>query len=539
MSRSSVPSIGAWFPGSWSPALTPDDLHHAAAFVREPVHVVREEATGRIGVARGGAVSMDGASGWGWLGTLPALWPEWLGDRSFTEVHGLRFPYVAGAMANGIHTSALTIALAKAGMLGFFGAAGLTLERVSKGLDEIQGALRNGETYGMNLIHAPNEPGHEMATVEMYLKRGVHRVEAAAYMGLNAMIVRYAYTGVRRGADGRIERTNFVFAKISRPEVARRFMSPAPAELLDQCVSKGWLTREEAEIARKLPVAEDISVEADSGGHTDNRPLPALFPTILQLRDQLAREFGFDRPIRVGAGGGLGTPGAVAAAFELGAAFVLTGSVNQCSVEAGLSDDGKRMLLQADLADVIMAPAADMFEMGVKVQVLKRGTMFGNRALKLYDLYVAHPSWESIPAGERARIEKELLHTSFEEVWAGTEKFFAVRGPHEVERANKDPKHKMALVFRWYLGLSSKWAIAGDPKRKLDYQIWCGPALGSFNAWVKGSPLEPLEARTGVQIGLNLMEGAARVTRAHQLRTFGVPVPAGAFQFAPRIISPG
>jgi hypothetical protein len=91
----------------------------------------------------------------------------------------------------------------------------------------------------------------------------------------------------------------------------------------------------------------------------------------------------------------------------------------------------------------------------------------------------------------------------------------------------------MALVFRWYLGLSSKWAISGDPRR-LDYQIWCGPAMGAFNEWVRGSFLEPPEHRSVVQIALNLLEGAAVVTRAHQLRTFGVPVPAAAFDYRPR-----
>ena len=92
----------------------------------------------------------------------------------------------------------------------------------------------------------------------------------------------------------------------------------------------------------------------------------------------------------------------------------------------------------------------------------------------------------------------------------------------------------MALCFRWYLGLSSRWAIAGDAQRKLDYQIWCGPAMGAFNDWVKGSFLEPPASRTVVQIARNLMEGAAVITRAHQLRTYGVPVPTTAFRFAPR-----
>ena len=48
----------------------------------------------------------------------------------------------------------------------------------------------------------------------------------------------------------------------------------------------------------------------------------------------------------------------------------------------------------------------------------------------------------------------------------------------------------MALVFRWYLGQSSRWANAGEPTRKLDYQVWCGPAMGAFNEWAKGSFLE-------------------------------------------------
>ncbi len=242
--------------------------------------------------------------------------------------------------------------------------------------------------------------------MELYLKRGVRRAEAAAYMGLNPMVVRFAYSGVKRLPDGRVDRKNHLFAKISRPEVAARFLSPAPAEILDTCVRNGWLTRDEAELARSLPVAEDITVEADSGGHTDNQPLVALFPVILGVRDELAAKYGYHRPIRVGAAGGLSTPESVAAAFALGAAYVLTGSVNQSCIESGLSDEGKKMLAQADLPDVVMTPAADMFELGVQVQVLKRGTMFGVRAQRLYDLYVAHDSIESLPGG-RARAHRE------------------------------------------------------------------------------------------------------------------------------------
>ena len=77
-------------------------------------------------------------------------------------------------------------------------------------------------------------------------------------------------------------------------------------------------------------------MEADSGGHTDNRPLLALLPSILALRDELQSRYGFSTPSRIGAAGSIGTPAAVSAAFALGAAYVLTGSINQSARESGL-----------------------------------------------------------------------------------------------------------------------------------------------------------------------------------------------------------
>ena len=213
---------------------------------------------------------------------------------------------------------------------------------------------------------------------------------------------------------------------------------------------------------------------------------------------------------------------------------MLTGSVNQAAIESDLSTLGKEMLAKAGIADVVMAPAADMFEMGVKVQVLKRGTLFSQRGHKLYEIYNQYESFEALPKVEREKLEKEIFGDSLENIWEGTRQFFAERDPRQLERAAKDPKHKMALVFRWYLGKSSRWAIAGDPARVMDYQIWCGPSQGAFNEWVKGSFLEPAANRTVVQIARNLLEGAAVATRAQQLRTFGVAVPDSAYEFRPR-----
>src|SRR5690242_10219262 len=57
----------------------------------------------------------------------PALTPERLGDPEFGREHGARYAYVTGAMANGIASVELVEAGARAGMLSFFGAAGLSL----------------------------------------------------------------------------------------------------------------------------------------------------------------------------------------------------------------------------------------------------------------------------------------------------------------------------------------------------------------------------------------------------------------------------
>ena len=529
---------------SSSDAASVDDtgLLRAVRRVREPCAVIKD-VDGRVGAAFGGQV-LPRAAGQGLrvVGVLPALWPEHLGDRTFAEIHGCRFPYVVGEMANGIATARMVVAAHAHGLLGFFGAAGLPPARIETALDQIErgvaanmaaGTGGHARAWGANLIHSPHEPDLENAVVDLFLRRNVTRVSASAYMDLTPMVVRYAATGLRMDGEGNVVRAHRVFAKISRPETARRFLEPAPARILELLLAQGAITAEEARIAALVPVATDVTVEADSGGHTDNQALPAVLPTVLRLRNDIARARGYQEPIRVGAAGGLGTPGAIAAAFSMGAAYVLTGSINQSAVESGLSEQGKRLLASAALGDVTMAPAADMFEMGVKVQVLKRGTMFASRAHKLYELYRAHPSLEAIPELERAKLERDVLRSSIEELWTSTRAFFAKRDAREIHKAEQDPKHKMALVFRAYLGQASKWAIAGDDARALDFQIWCGPAMGACNAWVTGSVLEPLHARTVGQIGLNLLEGAAVVTRAQQLRTFGAAVPDSAFFFAP------
>ncbi|MFF8729485.1 hypothetical protein ACF073_23745 [Streptomyces sp. NPDC015171] len=75
----------------------------------------------------------------------------------------------------------------------------------------------------------------------------------------------------------------------------------------------------------------------DPTGHTDAGNAYVRMPAMSELRDRVTREEGYAEPVPPGAAGGTGTPQAALAAFALRADFIVTGSANQCTVEAATS----------------------------------------------------------------------------------------------------------------------------------------------------------------------------------------------------------
>lgn len=464
------------------------------------------------------------------LGYAPPCLPEQLGDPSFCAELAIRYPYLGGSMAKGISSVAMVEALGRAGMLGFFGAAGLPLTTVA---DAVAKLSQGGFPYGCNLIHSPHEPELEQALAELYINKGMRLVEASAFLDLTLPLVRYRVHGIHRDDKGNIVAPNRIVAKVSREELAAKFFAPPPEPFLRELLASRAITQEQAEMAAGIPMAQYITAEADSGGHTDNRPAGALFPTILSLATRLEAVHNYNMKLRAGLAGGISTPAAAAAAFAMGAAYIMTGSVNQACLESGTSDEVRSMLAETRQADVAMAPAADMFEMGVNVQVLKRGTMFPMRAAKLFEIYQSYASLAEIPAAERERLEKTFFKAPLEDIWRLTREYFQSRDPHQVERGDKEPKHRMALVFRWYLGQAAHWAKDGDATRKIDYQVWCGPAMGAFNEWAAGSRLESPSNRAVATVAMNILYGAALLARVNFLRCQGIAIPPQVLRMEP------
>jgi PfaD family protein len=504
-----------------------DRLRDCLLDLETPLRAV--QTPGGVDIICHGEAVQEDQEGLAWV---PSVTIGQFGDPGFLRDYGVRAAYYAGAMANAIASTQMVIALGKAGLMGAYGAGGVSPQRIEEAIQEIQAALPNGP-YAFNLLHSPFEPQIEQATVELYLRYGVRVVEAAAFIRLSESLVQYRAAGLSQDADGGVIIQNHIIAKLSRTEVATQFMQPAPEKILDSLLAAGRITAEQAQLARLVPVADDITVEADSGGHTDQRPLVCLLPTMLALRDEIQTRHKYAHPPRVGVGGGIGTPEAVLAAYMMGAAYVVTGSINHASVEAGTSTHTKQLLASAAMTDVTMAPSADMFEMGGRVQVLKKGTLFAMRAQKLYEIYSSYATVEDIPAQERESLEKKIFQRTLEAVWADTEKFFEARDPAQLEKARQNPKIKMALIFRWYLGLASRWSCTGETGREMDYQIWCGPVMGTFNDWVRGTYLEPIENRHAADMALHLLRGCAYRYRLQSLRVQGIQLPSALDVYRP------
>ncbi len=438
------------------------------------------------------------------------LTPNRLGSAAFKEAYGLDYAYVTGAMVKGIASPALVTRIGQMGGLAFLGTGGLGSEEIEQHIRSIESQLGPGRAFGVNFLFHPGGEAEELRRIDDLLRLRVSNIEASAYMQVTPALVKFRLRGLREDGSGGVRGRHRIMAKVSRPEIARLFLSPPPEELITSLLATAQINADEARLGRKVSLATDITVEADSGGHTDMGDMPVLLPTLFRLRDRLQAEWKLAEPVRIGVAGGIGTPESVAMAYLMGADYVVTGSMNQCTVEAQTSDLVKDMLQGLDVQDTAYAPAGDMFELGAKIQVLKKGVFFPMRATKLFDLWRTHSSLESLPAGVRAEIEGKYLSRSFEDVWRETEAHYRKVAPAEIERAERDPRARMALVFKWYFVHSMRLALSGHASQRTNFQVHTGPVMGAVNQWLAGSAMEDWRNRHVDELGLRLLEECAK-----------------------------
>jgi trans-AT polyketide synthase, acyltransferase and oxidoreductase domains len=428
-----------------------------------------------------------------------------LGSAAFRAAYGVEFAYVAGGMHGGIGSVDLVARMARAGMLSFLGTAGLPPGQVAEALGRLSTELPGGAPYGVNLTYEPYGAGREDELVDLLLASDVRCLEVGTYVTVTPALVRYRLRGAHRSTDDRVVVPRRLLAKVSRPDVAEQFLSPPPGDIVTRLREQGAITDAEAAVAALVPMADDLCALGDTGGYTEMGVLPAVLPSILRLRDEVARRQPAAAAVRVGAGGGIGTPEAAAAAFVLGADFVLTGSVNLATAESGLCERVKDLLAGVDVQDTAYAPFGDLFELGGRARVVKKGVLFHARANRLYDIWRAHDDWRQVGVDTRRQVEQRWLRASFDDVYTKLRQDLPAGDPEP------DAKRAMALVFRWYCAQARRAAVDGDPAYEVDWEVCCGPALGAANRWLRGTPLAAWRDRHTDEVGRRLMNEAALV----------------------------
>lgn len=134
------------------------------------------------------------------------------GDSSFKKTYGTKYCYYAGAMANGIASAEMVIALGKSGFMGSYGSGGLSLERISADIDKIQSALFHGEPYMINMLSSRNADA-EWKLARLFIEKNVHAVEASAFIMLSEPLVYYRLHGLTENKDGSVNIPNKVLPK--------------------------------------------------------------------------------------------------------------------------------------------------------------------------------------------------------------------------------------------------------------------------------------------------------------------------------------
>ena len=434
-----------------------------------------------------------------------------LGSQQFLSDYNLRYPYVAGSMCNGISSDKFVIKMAKSGFLAFLGSYGLSISEVKTLVNSCKSKLQHNQRFGINIHYGTGDVIYHQQLISLCLNLSVSCIEVSGFDNVTRDLVRYRAKGLSQ-INGEINIKNKILLKTAKPIIAEVFMQSAPLHLLDQLLAENLISDDEHKLSKQIPMADDICVEGDSGWKNSQTVTIIKLPEIIELRDKHMADYRLSNKIRIGCSGGLGTPQALAAVFALGADFVLTGSINQCTVESGMSDHVKNILQNITTDDTCNVPAGDMFESGAKVGVVRKNTFFPMRAQKLYDLYRLYDGWQYIEMETKQQIEKHFFKRSYESIFQEVKTTISIE---ELKQAEKNSKYKMELVFKWYFENSKQSALLGKDSEQKNHQIYCGPAMGAFNQWAAKGPYANWRNRHVDDMAISLLDSTKQFLQSY------------------------
>lgn len=377
-------------------------------------------------------------------------WFSVLGDPRVTQAYRLRLPYLADALPYGISGPVMLRRLADAGLFGFLGTRGVPLAAVAADIRELTAPGLYGR-WGIELPAERLDPPRARALACLAADAGVRHAVTAGWSGVSAELVHWRFA---HGSAGRR-----LLVRITGHQQAQAFLRPAPAGLIAELLRSGRLTPGEAAAAARLPVATDLCVQPEPG----STAMAGLLPAVLRA----AREAGAagEAEVLVGAGG-IATPEEAATAMLLGAGFLVTAAINQCTPQARTCEAVKDLLATVRQEDTVLAPSAELFLLGGQEHMVRKATLFPARAAHLYGLHLARVPLRQLPAATRQLIERDYLGEPI---------------GHAVGKENKENEPRMADVLARYFDTGTSAALEGRGEQRLNWHIPCDPELGAFN----------------------------------------------------------
>ena len=427
-----------------------------------------------------------------------------LGSQYFLNDYQVEFPYVAGSMCHGISSVEWVAAMASAGFLSYFGSHGLAKQDLEQAIHQLKIQINDTSRFGMNISYENNHPEKSKEWIELFLATDIRNIELSGFTHVTEELVKFRLKGLQKHDDGQLIRQHKLLVKTDSIDVASLFMSPPPPFIVHKLLEEGVITPQQAEQSSFISMADDICVEGDTGWRTNRANILINLPLMIKRRDQIQKNNQYANIIRVGAAGGLGTPSAMVAMFILGADFVLTGSINQCTKEANIADSVKDILQKIEPEDVCHAPYGEQFESGEVVQIIRKGMFFPARAQKLFDLYRLYDNLNQIEQETITAIEQHYFNNSLNNVYQELIDSHQL-DQNTINKSNQDPKFKMALIFRSYFNNAAK-SIQKDFNNNRNHQIFSSQALGAFNQLVKNTELEDWRQRSVSRVAMFLIE---------------------------------
>lgn len=449
-----------------------------------------------------------------------------LGSASFKKRYGLDYAYLIGGMFKGISSAAMVIEAARSGMLAFYGARDVPLKILKQQLGEIKAGVPGGRCFGVSLFHNPFDIRAEEQIIDLLISEDIRCISLSGCFDVFPHILRYRIAGLYRDKEGVIKNRHKVIVKISHPAIMELFLQPPSEKQIRELLDRQLITAEQAGLARNIGggirggiregigegmgigIADDFCVTGEAAARTGQESGFTLLPALKRIKEKVCPAYPGAREVHIGYAGGIGTPEAAMTAFLLGADFILTGTINQCTLEARTGGTAKRLLQNAGVQDTGPAPSFELFETGGRIRVLKKGSFYASRSLFFAGLYSRFNSLEKIDGKTVTKLEKDYFFKSLSEVdGLIREKYH--HNPEVLAKMDGKPGFKMAMFFRYYYNYCAGLAINDNQENILNYQIFCSPAMGSCNRWLTERGLESWEKRSAHKIGKMLMDETA------------------------------